>query len=267
MKRLTTESSRPVILSIAGSDPCSGAGLQADIRVAMHLGCYATTVVTALTAQNTHGVAEVWPCTARQVALQSKVLLDDISPRAVKVGMLASEEVAAEIVRTVELLPHANIVADTILASTSGKSLFNGNCGGAFERLLKVARVITPNLPEAEKLLAGEKIPPEKMPEIISRKFGGVSVYLKGGHGEGQTLSDLFFNSETNSLIRLNARRIDTHNTHGTGCCLSTALACFLALGNSLDDSARKAHDFTHLSLERGRCFTLGSGHGPSFCF
>lgn len=252
-------------MTIAGSDPCCGAGLQADIKVTTHLGCYATSVVTALTAQSTQGVVKVWPCSANQVATQGKVLLDDIKPCAVKIGMLASEQVAAEVVKIVESLPDADVVVDTILKSTSGEPLFSWNGGGAFEQLLRAARVITPNLPEAEKLLGGKSDSAEEMAKNLSRRFGDVSVYLKGGHGEGNILSDIFFNTETGAMILFDSPRIDTRNTHGTGCCLSTALACYLALGETLDEAARKAHDFTHQSLERGKNFTLGSGHGPTF--
>ena len=267
MKPSETETSRPVVLTIAGSDPCCGAGLQADIKVATHLGCYATSVVTALTVQNTQGVAEVWPCTAQQVAEQGRVLLDDIAPRAVKVGMLGSEEVAEAVLGIVESLPGADLVVDTILASTSGMPLYDDSVeGGAFGRLLSRARVITPNLPEAQKLLGGAGVAAEEMAAVLSRKFGGTSVYLKGGHGDGTVLTDLFYNSETGALHRLDARRVDTRNTHGTGCCLSTALACFLSMGKTLDEAARLAHDFTHQSLERGKDFRLGTGHGPTFC-
>lgn len=258
----------PVVLTIAGSDPCCGAGLQADIRVASALGCYATSVVTALTAQNTRGVYNVMPVSPSQVAEQGRVLIEDVAPVAIKVGMLGSEEVAREVLNIINASGCGQVVVDTILHSTSGRPLFEWNGGGAFEQILRRARVITPNLPEARVLLAPDlDCDLFQMPQVLSRKFGGVSVYLKGGHQEGDVLTDIFYNAETMELVEMPARRVVTNNTHGTGCCLSTSLACGLAMGKSLDESARFAHDFTHGALERGRTFVLGSGHGPTFSF
>lgn len=258
----------PVVLTIAGSDPCCGAGLQADIRVASALGCYATSVVTALTAQNTRGVYNVMPVPPSQVAEQGRVLIEDVVPVAIKVGMLGSEEVAREVLNIINASGCSQVVVDTILHSTSGRPLFEWNGGGVFEQILRRARVITPNLPEARVLLAPDlDCDLSRMPQVLSRKFGGVSVYLKGGHQEGDVLTDIFYNAETMELVEMTGRRVETNNTHGTGCCLSTSLACGLAMGKSLDESARFAHDFTHGTLERGRTFVLGSGHGPTFSF
>ena len=258
----------PVVLTIAGSDPCCGAGLQADIRVASALGCYATSVVTALTSQNTRGVYNVMPVPPGQVAEQGRVLIEDVAPVAIKVGMLGSEEVAREVLKIINASGCRQVVVDTIMHSTSGRPLFEWNGGGAFEQILRRARVITPNLPEARVLLAPDlDCDLSQMPQTLSRKFGGVSVYLKGGHQEGDVLTDVFYNAETMELVEMLARRVETNNTHGTGCCLSTSLACGLAMGKSLDESARFAHDFTHSALERGRTFVLGSGHGPTFSF
>ena len=259
----------PVILTIAGSDPCCGAGLQADVRVACALGCYATCVVTAITSQNTNGVYGVWPLSAFQVAEQGRVLTDDIVPLAIKVGMLGNEEVAVEVEKIIDAVKCDNVVVDTILKSTSGESLFDWSGGGVFERILRKARVITPNLPEAEALLAADGVwkgaDTDDMAGLLSRRFGGVSVYLKGGHGGGETLTDLFYNGESQTLTRLVGQRVDTRNTHGTGCCLSTSLASFLAKGFPLDEAAHRAHDFTHRALVSGSGFRLGSGHGPTF--
>lgn len=267
VKQSRVKTAHPIILTIAGSDPCCGAGLQADIRVASAIGCYATSVTTALTAQNTTGVYEVWPLSLHQVAEQGRVLLDDIVPCAVKVGMIATEEVAAVVTDLVNALPNVSVVVDTILRSTSGKPLLTTNGTGAFERLMSSARIITPNLPEAEVLLMGERLMVEEIPEALCSRFGGVSVYLKGGHGTGDLVTDLFYNAESGTLLKLEAARVDTLNTHGTGCCLSTALACYLAHGCQLDVAVRKAHEFTHKALEGGCGFALGAGHGPTFSF
>lgn len=267
MNTQTSPTSHPVILTIAGSDPCSGAGLQADIRVAHAIGCYATNIVTAITSQSTQGVANVWPLTPTQILAQGNILLNDVAPKSIKIGMLANDDVASAVYAVLKHSGCTTIVADTILSATSGKALFDDHSTKAFCKILDSASAITPNLPEAKTLLNGADCEPEEIPLMLSRKFNGVSVYLKGGHGDGATLTDYFYNSHTGKLLPLSSARIDTQNTHGTGCCLSTALASYLALGYSLDEAARNAHDFTHRALERGRDFKLGHGHGPTFSF
>ena len=260
----------PCLLIIAGSDPSCGAGLQADIRVTTAHGCYPTAVTTALTVQNTTGVSEVHTLAPDIVAAQAGFVMTDICPAAIKIGMLGNAKVAEAVLSAVEKAKHnlgcRNIVVDTILKSTSGKPLIDDWNSSAFCSLLRAARVITPNLPEA-LALTGTKTntPPEELATLLSLKFGGVSVYLKGGHAEGDTVTDLFFNAEEQHLTAMQQPRIDTPNTHGTGCCLSTSLAALLAKGHSLDRAASQANAFMHRALTNGRLYNIGHGHGPSF--
>lgn len=260
----------PSLLIIAGSDPSCGAGLQADIRVTTAHGCYPTAVTTALTVQNTTGVKEVHTLAPDLVAAQADFVMADICPTAIKIGMLGNAEVTEAVLSAVEKaksdLGCRNIVVDTILKSTSGKPLIDDWNSSAFCSLLRAARVITPNLPEALALAGTETdTPPEKLATLLSLKFGGVSVYLKGGHAEGDTITDLFFNAEKQHLAAMQQPRIDTPNTHGTGCCLSTSLAALLAKGYSLDQAASQANAFMHRALTNGRLYNIGHGHGPSF--
>ena len=267
MKITYSSAQHPIVLTIAGSDPCSGAGLQSDIRVAQAIGCYATNIVTAITSQNTMGVTDVWPLTQTQVLAQGSVLLKDTTPQSIKIGMLANDDVASAVYEILQNSHCKNIIVDTIMSATSGKALFDDNSNIAFCKIIESARVITPNLPEAKILLGNTDHAQEDIPALLSHKFNGVSVYLKGGHGHGDTVTDFFYNSETDRLLSLSSLRINTLNTHGTGCCLSTALASYLAFGYNLDEAACKAHDFTHRALERGKHFKLGRGHGPTFSF
>lgn len=296
-----------VMMSIAGWDSCGGAGVLADMRVAEAVGCYGTAVVTAITAQNTLGISSVWPLKREQIREQGFVLLDDIWPQAVKVGMLGDEESAKGVrdvlLRYVETASHlaannivggrANIVADTIIKSSSGASLFEADGMEPMLDILKLARVITPNIPEAQSLgsvildtgspktndavaktngnaadaedVAASPRNAEEWTRALSAECDGASVFLKGGHGEGETLTDIFFNAETNEILRFSHPRVATNNTHGTGCTLSSALAGYLARGYKLNDAAKCASAFTYNSLKAGAHLSLGHGHGPAY--
>ena len=256
----------PTFLTIAGSDPSGGAGLQADLRVAQSLGCYGMAIVTALTAQNTMGVEQVWPLSFEQVVGQGTALFKDINPDAIKIGMLGDEAVAMGVMELLSRYGNKNVVIDTVMQSTSGANLFKPQGGDVFNELLKYARVITPNLPEAS-LLSQNKIENlSTTARSLSQACGGVSVYLKGGHtGEGDCITDTFYNAETDNILQFTQPRIITKNTHGTGCTLSSALASYLAKGFSLDDAARQANLFMHNALRTSASYELGHGHGPAF--
>lgn len=272
----------PVMMSIAGWDSCGGAGVLADMRVAEAVGCYGTAIVTAITAQNTVGVSSVWPLGRAQVREQGNTLLGDIVPDAVKVGMLGDEEAANGakdvLVRYLEIKNllgnenKSNIVVDTIIKSTSGAKLFSASGIGPMLEIMKLARVITPNLPEAQSI--GQNCPEntesrnndyQQWARALSEETGGASVYLKGGHAGGGTITDIFFNAETGETLHFTHPRIATRNTHGTGCTLSSALAGFLAQGFPLNDAARSASNFVFQSLTDGASLHLGHGHGPTY--
>ena len=235
----------PIVLAISGTDPSGGAGQQADIKAISATGGYAACAVTALVVQNTTGVRDVFPVPVQTIAGQIAAVFDDIGAQAVKIGMLNSSEV----IRTVrDSLTHygaRNIVLDPVMVATSGDRLIEESAvNSLMTELIPMARVITPNVPEAE-ILAGTKITSQReLPEIARRLSceGRVSVMMKAGH-----LS----------------RRIYTRNTHGTGCTLSSALASYLAQGYSLDDAASAAKDYIAHAIESGADYEIGHGHGP----
>lgn len=259
------------VLTIAGSDSGGGAGIQADIKTISALGCIATSAITAVTAQNTMGVTDIHPIPTESVKLQIEAVLSDIGTNSVKIGMLHN----AETIRCVyESLQEYNIlssVLDPVLISTSGKPLLEKEAIDTLTQLLIPAvRVITPNIPEA-KLLLGKKINSlEDLPNMardLSEKYNNVSVLLKAGHATGNILIDIFYNAETQNTIPLTSQRINSINTHGTGCTLSSAFAAFLALGEELDNAAIKAKDYINKAIQRGAEYKIGKGHGPVMHF
>lgn len=261
-----TNCRRPAtLLVLAGSDPCGGAGLQADIRVATALDCYAMGAVTALTSQNSCGVIDVWPLDSEKIKAQVAPLVGDAPIDAVKIGMLGNGETAAVVAKLLNEIGCCNVVVDTLLKSTSGACLFDDGGGEAFESVLRRARVITPNLPEAKVLLGHDIVSFVDAARELGDRYGGVSVYLKGGHGGDDKVTDCFYNAETGSLFSMANSRVETPNTHGTGCCLSTALAVFLGRGMSLDEAATEANGFVNRALREGSHYMMWRGHGAAF--
>ena len=257
----------PRVLTIAGSDSGGGAGIQADIKAISATGSYAASAITAVTVQNTLGVEAVHPVPEDIIAAQIRCVLSDIGADAIKIGMLHS----AAVVRTVkEALLQAgfdgSIVLDPVMVSTSGHRLIEEDAVKVLsEELIPMATVITPNIPEAE-ILAGVSIhSQEDLPDVARRlSLGGtVSVLMKAGHLSESILCDYFFNARTGMVLELPHKRLQTPNTHGTGCTLSSALASCLAQGLGLDDAARAATDYIHGAIESGAAYSIGHGHGP----
>lgn len=256
----------PRVLTIAGSDSGGGAGIQADIKAISATGSYAASAITAVTVQNTVGVTGVHPIPVETIAGQISAVLSDIGADAVKIGMLHS----AEVIRAVkdELLSAGirNIVLDPVMVATSGDRLIEESAVKVLAaELVPIARVITPNIPEAE-ILAGRKInSQEELPEVARMlSYGGkVSVLMKAGHLTDDELVDVFYNAEEDHCIELRSRRVYSRNTHGTGCTLSSAFASYLAQGLSLDDAAREAKDYISGAIESGADYEIGHGHGP----
>ena len=253
------------VLSIAGSDPSAGAGLQADLRVMHALGCYGMGIVTAITAQSTQGVSEVWPLSCEQVEGQGDTLLYDIMPDAVKVGMLGDADAAAGVLALLKRHRLRNVVVDTIILSSSGKPLYDAKDTAALLAIMRHADVVTPNLPEAQQLLGTDDTDASQLARDLSRLCGGVSVLLKGGHSDGAEVTDTLFNIKDGSVTLFTHPRVASRNTHGTGCVLSSALACYLAQGHSLAEAAGMASAFVSDALSQGCSQTLGHGHGPAF--
>ena len=250
------------VLTIAGSDSSGGAGIQADLKTIEALGLYATTAITALTAQNTTGVFGVHNVPADFVSAQIAAVFDDIRPDAVKVGMVSSAHIAAAIASSLASYQAPNIVVDPVMVATSGASLAENDAVAELVRLLfPQAKVVTPNIPEA-CALSGMSIETEADQVRAARailELGSAFVLVKGGHGSNDANDVLVSASGDVSWYR--AKRIDTPNTHGTGCTLSSAIACYLALGCEVPEAVGKAKDYLIGALSAG--LDLGKGSGP----
>ena len=256
----------PVVLTIAGSDSGGGAGIQADIKAISATGGYAASAITAVTVQNTLGVEDVHPIPIPVISAQIAAVLGDIGADAVKIGMLHSAEVVLAVKEQLRKFGMRNIVLDPVMVSTSGHRLIEDSAVKVLsEELVPMARVITPNVPEAE-ILAGTHISSQADLPRIARALscgGRVSVLMKAGHLSEDNLVDVFYNAEADTVLELPSRRLYTPNTHGTGCTLSSAFASFLAQGLSLDDAARAAKDYINSAIVSGAQYAIGHGHGP----
>jgi hydroxymethylpyrimidine/phosphomethylpyrimidine kinase len=254
------------VLTIAGSDSGGGAGIQADIKTISAMGCFATSAITAVTVQNTLGVKAVHPVPLDILEGQIDAVLSDIGTDAIKIGMLYSLEVVNIVANMIEKYQVKNIVVDPVMVSTSGHRLIEENAIEVIQnRLMSLSRVITPNIPEAE-ILAGYKIEGEKDFEKVARLLShnsGVSVLLKAGHLNGKYLVDYFYNAEDNTITKLPSRRIETPNTHGTGCTLSSALAAAIARGEDLTTAALSAKKYIEQAIISGAEYKIGNGYGP----
>lgn len=253
-------------LSIAGSDPSGGAGIQADLKAFSACGCYGATVIVAVVDENTVGVTGVHPIPVAFVAGQIKSVLDDIGADAIKIGMLHSSELIRTVKDALSQYDIKNIVLDPVMVATSGDKLLQDEAINTLKaELIPYVRVITPNIPEAEILL-GKKIHSQEdlLRVVKDLSFGrSVSVLLKAGHLIEDELTDVFYNAETDEIIKLSSKRIDTLNTHGTGCTFSSAIAAFLAHGLPLNDSIIKAKEYMNKVILAGSEYEIGKGHGP----
>lgn len=256
----------PTVLTIAGSDSGGGAGIQADIKAISAMGCYAASAITAITVQNTVGVQAVHPVPLDILAGQIDAVLSDIGADAIKIGMLHSAEVVNLVAEKIEQYGIKNVVLDPVMVSTSGHRLIEETAIDSLKsRLMPLARVITPNIPEAE-ILCGKRIASEKefaeVAKILSLD-NTVSVLLKAGHLTGETLVDYFYNAEDGSIALLPSKRVNTRNTHGTGCTLSSAFAAALAKGETLTKAAQSAKQYIQQAIISGAEYQIGKGHGP----
>lgn len=256
------------VLTIAGSDPSGGAGIQADIKTISACGCFATTAIVAIVDENTLGVYGIHPVPMEFVRGQIRSVLDDIGTDSIKIGMLHSSELIRAVRSTLDLYPEIkNIVLDPVMIATSGDPLLEPEAvESLINDLIPRARVITPNIPEAEILL-GEKIASQaslpQMARKLSEKCNGVSVFLKAGHLSEDRLVDVFYNGDSGEVLLLESPRIDTVNIHGTGCTLSSAFASFLAKGFSLNEAALATKRYISSAIESGAGYDIGKGHGP----
>jgi len=248
-------------LTIAGSDSSGGAGIQADIKTMLTNGVYGMSTITALTAQNTMGVTAISEVTPEFLGQQLDAVFTDIFPDAVKIGMTANEKLIEVIAERLSFYGAENIVVDPVMIATSGARLISENAVAALkERLLPSATVVTPNIPEAE-VLSGMKIADksdmEKAAKLIADNYG-CAVLLKGGHSINDANDLLYENGE---ITWFEGVRIDNHNTHGTGCTLSSAIASGLAKGYDLKHSVRLAKEYISGALSA--MLDIGNGSGP----
>lgn len=248
-------------LTIAGSDPSGGAGIQADIKAMTMNGVYAMSVITAQTAQNTLGVRAAEETSPSFLKQQLDAVFEDIFPDAVKTGMVASSELICVIAERLKHCRAKNIVVDPVMVATAGSSLIKNEAVNVLTKeLFPLATVVTPNVPEAEivsgiKILNGRDM--RKAAELIGEKYG-CAVLVKGGHSVNDATDYLYLNGEH---IRFAGKRIDAANTHGTGCTLSSAIAANLAKGFDLCESVERAKEYITGALSAG--LDLGKGSGP----
>jgi len=253
----------PVVWSIAGFDPSSGAGISADLKTIAALECYGVACITALTVQNTLGVRLVEAVEPDLVRETLQALFEDLPPASIKIGMLGCSDVADVVVAFLERLGDCPIILDPILRSSSGAELVDqAGVRVIRERLLPLATAITPNRAEAEQLTGLSGIETEKLAEEL-RSLGARAVVITGGEGEGDVAEDLLSYSlrGRNFVEWLTAPRLDSHYTHGTGCAFSTAIACGLAKGENLPTAVTSAKAFVRRAIQRAP--GLGHGRGP----
>lgn len=257
------------VLSIAGSDSIGGAGIQADIKTCCSFGVYAATVISSVTAQNTTGVKDSRAVPLDLFESQIRAVLDDITPDAVKIGLIPS---ACHIKILTSLLKEYgidNIVVDPVLSPTAGKDFVSSRKETAeamLSLLFPIATLITPNMPELSFLAEAADADPEdyaKMPE----RFHTNAILIKGGHNLGEHSTDILLKKGSESPRLFDGHRIKTHNTHGTGCTLSSAIACGLALGHELTYAVTIAKKYVAEALRDGQSYDLGHGNGPLYFF
>ncbi len=253
------------VLTIAGSDSCGGAGIQADLKTFSAHGLFGMSVITAVTAQNTQGVFGVQDISTELIQKQIEAIFDDISVDAVKIGMVSITETIKTIAETLGRYPIKNLVVDPVMVSKSGYHLLQPEAKEALIRyLLPMAKVVTPNIPEAE-VITGMKIK-----DLEDMKKAALQIYqmkpeyvlIKGGHLEGEAI-DLLYDGQDFKYYQ--SPRIHTKNTHGTGCTLSSAIASNLAKGMSVADSIEAAKAYITVAIEQS--FSIGKGVGPTHHF
>ena len=255
----------PIALTIAGSDSSGGAGIQADLKTFSALGVYGASAIAALTAQNTQGVTAIHGVPADFIRAQIDAVFSDLDVNAVKIGMLGTESAIAVVAEALTHWKGPPIVLDPVMVAGSGDPLLDDGAELALRtHLLPMADVMTPNLPEAARLLGADVASDEKtmvrQGELLL-SLGAKSVLIKGGHGSGPEAVDLFLDGD--NVVRLAADRIATDNTHGTGCTLASAIAALLARGATMLEAVREAKSYLTDALMKADALKIGHGKGP----
>ncbi|MCQ2250156.1 MAG: bifunctional hydroxymethylpyrimidine kinase/phosphomethylpyrimidine kinase [Bacteroidales bacterium] len=256
------------VLAIAGTDSGGGAGIPADIKTISACGCYAQCAITAVTVQNTLGVSDIHDIPASVIKAQIKSVISDMGAQAIKIGMLSKADTVLAVADALrECAQGIPKVLDTVMISTSGHPLLQPDAMEALiSQLMPLSSVITPNLPEAEALLGTSIGSISQMEECAYQlhKITGGSVLLKGGHlADTDVLTDVLYNAGNGRTSRYSAPRVESCNTHGTGCTMSSAMASYLALGMDLEQAVGKAKQYLHKAIEAGAGYSIGHGHGP----
>ena len=257
-----------IVLSIAGSDPSAGAGIQQDLKTITAIGCYAATAITAITVQNTLGVSNVTPLPGDIVAEQIKAIFSDYDVKAVKIGQIPNLDVANAIVNTLQEyhVKHSlPIIYDPVMISTSGRALMEQECIGYIcSHLFGMCSLVTPNIPEAQTLLQRELNTPDDIDIAggeLAKRFH-TAFLLKGGHSADDFSTDSLYLTD-GTPHKFSSQKIATKNLHGTGCTLSSAIASYIAKGNTLPEAVGKAHTFVHNAIKRSTNHGIGHGNGP----
>jgi hydroxymethylpyrimidine/phosphomethylpyrimidine kinase len=272
----TLKKNIPIIMTIAGSDSGAGAGIQADLKTISALGGYGTSVITAITAQNTCGVCGIHPIPTVMIEQQFSALISDFDIKAIKTGMLQGIDVIDTVAKCIAESGIKNFVLDPVMVATSGdKLVFEDTVSALISKLIPLAKVITPNLYEAEILLNRKINTFDEMQKaaLDLLDFNLFAVLLKGGHlpfnseYNQQKIFDILVTVEQTSPIIFANDRIITNNTHGTGCTLSAAIATFLAKGQNLETAIKNSEDYIHKAILTGAKLKLGKGNGPLWHF
>ena len=264
---MNSKKTYPVVLSIAGSDSSGGAGIQADLKTFSALGVYGATAITAITAQNTQGVHSQLALTPQIVYDQIVSVIEDIHPSAVKIGMLANSNIAMAVVDAMSRYS-IPLILDPVIVSSSGHRLLSVEAIDVIkERLLPMATLITPNIPEMESLtnmpLGSDDEKSKAAQNLMS--FGINAILLKGGHENGDEKIDILYSKSEKGvkISYFSSPTIPTKNIHGTGCTLSSAIAAFMARGKCMEDAVSMAKEFISDAIRHGADIEIGDGHGP----
>ena len=273
--------SYPKVLSIAGSDSSGGAGIQADLKTFSALGVYGATAITAITAQNTQGVNSQFALEPQMVYDQIAAVMDDIEPSVVKIGMLSNTAIVEAVAKALHDYKPSFIILDPVIVSSTGHRLLSIEAQETIkEKLIPIADLLTPNIPEMKALTDSSLLSLEEKKEAAQQLFnlGAKAILLKGGHEEGEMKTDVLFLSHrvskspssvsvsmsmSVSMSVYSSETVVTKNTHGTGCTLSSAIAAFIARGLSLEDAISEAKNYVTEAIRAGADINIGKGIGP----
>lgn len=259
-----------IVLTIAGSDSSGGAGIQADIKAISALGSYAASAITSVTAQNTLGVQGIHPIPTDIVRQQIESVMDDFHPDAIKIGMVCNKGIALTVTECIRKYHPRWVVYDPVMVSTSGHKLMTDDTIEIIKQeLIPLVSLITPNLHEA-RILSGLDVTSEEEMENCADFLGKscrCSVLIKGGHLEDSEMSDVLYDTEEQRCFRYHAPKIESHNLHGTGCTLSSAIATKLSQGHPMKEAIALAKDYVTKAIDAAKDMNIGHGYGPLWHF